>query len=63
MICNVRHMPNLVTTAQKARQLGVDVRTVHRMVERGELVPVAKGEGIRGPYFFEVDAEPQRVSA
>lgn len=52
-------MPNLLTTAEVARRLNVDVRTVHRMVERGELTPFVKGEGIRGPMFFEADALPE----
>lgn len=55
-------MPNLVTTAEVARRLGVDVRTVHRMVQRGELVPVVKGEGIRGPMFFDA-AVLERVAS
>ena len=48
-------MPNLVSTAQLAQMRNVDVRTIHRMVQRGELTPVVKGQGIRGPMFFDLD--------
>lgn len=60
-IDNIGQMPyvalmpkvDLLPTAAVARRLGMDVRTVHRLVKRGQLVPVIKGEGIRGAYFFD----------
>lgn len=44
--------PDLLTAAEVARIYGVHVRTVHRMVAKGDLAPAIKGPGIRGPLFF-----------
>jgi excisionase family DNA binding protein len=44
--------PTLLTTAQAAERLGVDVRTIHRWVKRGTLTPALKATGLRGPLFF-----------
>ena len=53
----VGHMPTEhLSTAQVAAQLGVDVRTVHRMVAAGRLEPVYKGTGVRGAYVFTAEA-------
>jgi excisionase family DNA binding protein len=41
-----------VTTAWAAKALGVHTATVRRMVERGELEPVGKLDGLRGAYLF-----------
>lgn len=57
----------LVVTAEVAQRLGVDVRTVHRLVSAGRLTPAAKTPGIRGAYLFtpdEVDrVERERIAA
>jgi excisionase family DNA binding protein len=51
------HKPaSLVTTAEVAAALGVHVRTVHRMVARGELTPAFKAPGLRGPLLFDKEA-------
>ncbi len=42
----------LVSTSDIARERGLHVRTVHRMVERKELVPFVIGPGERGAYMF-----------
>jgi len=55
---------NLLTTAQAAQRLGVDVRTIHRKVKRGELTPALKATGLRGPLFFlESDIDRLQVAA
>ena len=46
----------LLTTAEVAERLGVDVRTVHRMVAAGRLAPVQKLAGRTGAYVFSADA-------
>lgn len=45
----------LLTTAEVARRLGVDVRTVHRMVAAGRVAPVQKLSGKTGAYVFSAD--------
>jgi DNA-binding transcriptional MerR regulator len=67
----MRRMPKveLIPTAEVARRLGRDVRTVHRWVDAGRLVPAVKTPGIRGALLFrprdveklahELDAERQ----
>lgn len=44
-----------IGSAEAARILGVDVRTVHRRVERGELPALGKLDGYKGPYIFDRD--------
>ena len=44
--------PDLIPTAQVAEIFGCDVRTVHRMVADGRLVPAIKAPGKRGAYLF-----------
>lgn len=56
-------MPNLLSTAQLARKLGVTVSTISRRVQRGELTPVIKGEGIRGAMWFDADESEQQVAS
>ena len=41
-------------TTEAAEMLGVSVRTIHRLVARGQLVPVAKLAGQRGAYLFAI---------
>ena len=53
---NPEHLP----TAEAARVLGVDVRTIHRWVEVGRITPALKYPGLRGPYLFTA-AEVERV--
>ena len=43
---------NNLTTAQVAEMYGVSVRTVHRMVNDGELKPADKLPTKTGPYLF-----------
>lgn len=47
-----RTQSDLIYTADVAEILGVDVRTVHRMVKRGDLIPAAIGRGTRGSMVF-----------
>jgi excisionase family DNA binding protein len=46
-----REHSDLISTAQAAGLLGKDVRTVHRMIRRGEL-PAEKLPGRRGAYLI-----------
>jgi excisionase family DNA binding protein len=52
---------DLLSTAEAAHVLGVSIATVHRMVEDGRLVSVAKAPGVRGAYLF-TDADVQRAA-
>lgn len=47
-------MPNseLIPTAEAAKVLGCNVRTIHRFVTSGKLTPAQKFPGYRGPYLF-----------
>lgn len=53
----VRHMPQiddgLVTAGEAATILQCDRRTVHRLVERGELQAVMKMPGLRGALVLD----------
>lgn len=44
--------PDLLTAAEVARIYGCHVRTVHRLVERGDLPVAVKAPGLRGAKFF-----------
>lgn len=49
----------LVSTAQAAERLDVDVRTIARWVNAGRLTPVVQAPGLRGARLFrpeDVDA-------
>lgn len=48
-------VPILLPTSQVAARLGLHVRSVHRMVERGEIAPATKVPGLRGPLLFTED--------
>lgn len=50
----------LLTTAQVASQLGVSVRTVHRLIDRDEISVHTKVPGLRGAYLFDAD-EVERI--
>ena len=43
----------LIPTAEVARRLRCDVRTVHRLVARGILTPAVQAPGLRGALLFE----------
>ena len=59
----VGHMHNTITSAEAAEQLGVSVRTVHRMVSAGELTPTIKLRGLRGAYLFDADQIARKAVA
>jgi DNA-binding transcriptional MerR regulator len=42
-----------ITTRAAAARLGVTVRQVHYLIETGRLAPTMKGNGPRGPMFFD----------
>jgi len=44
--------PDLLPTSEVASIYGCDVRTVHRLVERGRLTPAIKAPGKRGALLF-----------
>ncbi len=47
-------MPSdLIPTAEVAGRLGRTVRQVHYLIEAGRLTPTIKGNGPRGPMFFD----------
>lgn len=46
-------MTDPIGTTETADLLGVSVRTVHRMVARGTLVPVGKLPAMTGAYLFD----------
>lgn len=52
----------LIPTADVAARFGVDVRTIHRLVAAGRLVPATKAPGLRGAYLF-TPAEVERCAA
>lgn len=49
-------MQNLLSTVQVAEQLGVNRKTVERLVRRQALVPIAQAPGRNGALFFAGDA-------
>lgn len=51
---------NLIPTAEVARLNGVNVRTVHRWVDKGVIKPAAKAPGLRGALLFNA-ADVQNV--
>ncbi|HEY5201640.1 MAG TPA: helix-turn-helix domain-containing protein [Acidothermaceae bacterium] len=60
--------PHLISSAQVAAKLGKDIRSVHRMVARGEIPTAGKMPGVRGAYLFDAEAidrmlEPTQATA
>jgi hypothetical protein len=53
----------LLSTKQTADLLRCDLRTVHRLVERGDLSPAHKLDGKTGAYLFDPDVVAERVKA
>jgi excisionase family DNA binding protein len=49
-------MTNFMTSREVAAALGVSVRQVPRLIERGELTPVEKLPGRTGAYIFDAAA-------
>ena len=49
----------LVPTKDAARILRVTPRQIARLVESGALTPATRGDGPRGPFFFEEHAVEQ----
>lgn len=45
--------PQLLTTREAAKEAGLTIKQVARMVTRGELTPAAKAPGVRGAYLFD----------
>lgn len=57
---------DLVTTAEAADLLGVSIKTVLRIAERGELPVAVRVPGLRGPRMYrlaDVQALAERRSA
>lgn len=52
----------LLTSAEACRLLGIHPSTLSRRVKRGELIPVKKHAGLRGPMLFARE-DVERVSA
>jgi excisionase family DNA binding protein len=50
------NLEDAVTTAEAAKMLGVDPRTVQRRAERGQLEILAKLPGSTGAYLFTREA-------
>lgn len=54
----------LVSTAEAARMLDRHVRSIHRLVQTGELVPVAKIPGRTGAFLFRrADVEALKAAS
>jgi excisionase family DNA binding protein len=50
---HLRQVSNPITVKQLAEVLGVNPRSVQRMVQRGELTPSVKLPGRTGAYLFD----------
>lgn len=57
----MRNDQQLTPTVEAARILDVHTATVHRLVERGDLVPAVKAPGIRGAMMFR-PADVERLA-
>ncbi|MCB4209177.1 helix-turn-helix domain-containing protein [Arthrobacter sp. UM1] len=60
-IPNFVDSPEVLTTREAARLLGLTVSAVHQVVRRGELSPQLKSPGARGAFFFS-RAEVQELA-
>jgi hypothetical protein len=49
----------MITTAEAAQQLGVDVAKFHRLVAKHRIDPIRKLPGIRGAMLWNPDAITQ----
>lgn len=47
---------DFVTVADTAQRLGCHVRTVHRLIKRGELDAVQAFAGLRAPYLVTLES-------
>ena len=62
--------PDLIPASEVARIYGCHVRTVHRLVAKGDLTPAIKAPGAKGAYLFRradadrtwLAANPQRTN-
>ena len=45
--------PSQISVTETAKLLGVDSRTVHRRIIRGDFTLVTKFDGLRGPYILD----------
>lgn len=54
---------DFITSAEAARRLGCDVRTVHRKIERGEIRGQKMYDGLRAPYLVDPASLPAARSA
>lgn len=55
-----RAQTTLMTSAETCESLGIDRSTLSRWVAAGRIAPAMKGNGIRGPFYFD-PAEVERV--
>ncbi len=47
---------DFATVADTARRLGLHVRTVHRLIKRGDLDAVQAFDGLRAPYLVTLES-------
>lgn len=55
MYAIIRHMAELLTSAQTALRLNVSVATIHRWAKAGELPAAQKLPGHKGDWLFDPD--------
>jgi hypothetical protein len=48
--------PTMITTAEAAEQLGIDVAKFHRLVAKHDLQPARKLPGVRGAMLWDTQA-------
>ncbi len=58
---------DFATVADTAKRLGLHVRTIHRLIKRGELDAVQAFAGLRAPYLVTLESveayESRQVAA